>query len=150
MVIRPLTEKEGKNTEKKNVEELELTTSEGRIEQIRIVVSSYQSNNSLCVGMFSLEDGYPSPCGNLTIDLPGEVPEYCAYIDTDNIPESEDFLTKNAIAEFTGLEKKWGNVSYPLYLFEPERLRELCPEGMKKYDAEKGINQKQNEMNICR
>lgn len=108
MVIRPLTEKEGKNTEKKNVEELELTTSEGRIEQIRIVVSSYQSNNSLCVGMFSLEDGYPSPCGNLTIDLPGEVPEYCAYIDTDNIPDSEDFLTKNAIAEVYGLGEKVG------------------------------------------
>ena len=135
MEIRSLTEKEGKNTEKRNMDELALTTSEGRIEQIRIVVSSYQSNNSLCMGMFSLEDGYPSPCGNLTIDLPGEVPEYCAYIDTDTIPE---------------LEKKWGNVSYPLYLFEPERLRELCPEGMKKYEAEKGINQKHNEMNKSR
>ena len=52
MELRLVAEKEGKNTEKKNMDDLALTTSEGRIEQIRIVISSYQSNNSLCMGNF--------------------------------------------------------------------------------------------------
>lgn len=130
-----------------NKKGLTLTTSDGSIEQIRLVVSSYRDNSSLCVGMFSLESGYPSPFGNLTINLPGTVPEYWAYVDINMIPELEDFLTQNKIAEFTGLEKQRGSVSDPLYLFEPEKLRELCPEGMETYETEKGLNQKRHEFN---
>ena len=62
-------------------------------------------------------------------------PDYCGYIDTNDMPEIEKFLTENDIGQFTGFMGYSGFCSYPMYSFNAEKLRELCPEGMAQYEA---------------
>ena len=64
--------------------------------------------------------------------------DYCGYIDTNNMPELANFIEDNDIGEFTGLTKRSGFCEYPLYLFNPEKLRELCPDGMEAYERSIG------------
>lgn len=49
---------------------------------------------------------------------------------------------ENKIAEFAGMEYKSGYHSYPLYLFNAEKLRGLCPDGMAAYEQENGLDKK--------
>ena len=62
-------------------------------------------------------------------------PDYCGYLDTNNMSEIERFIKENGIGEFTGWKQRSGFCSYPLYKFDPEKLRELCPKGMAEYEA---------------
>ena len=82
---------------------LELKTQFGTTESVTLTVNTYVDNNSLYVGMTTAEDGFPEPYGDVTVNLLSSVPPYCAFVDTNNMPELEDFLVKNGIAEFTGL-----------------------------------------------
>lgn len=73
------------------------------------------------------------------------MPDYCAYVDINNMPELEKFIEENEIGEFTGLTGRSGFCEYPLYLFDPEKLRELCPEGMAMYEHSIGADKKPEE-----
>ena len=89
--------------------------------------------------MVSHEEGNTEPYGDLTITLDGKVPDYCAYVDLNNMPELEKFIEENHMGEFSGLVKQSGFSQYPLYMFDAEKLRELCPEGMKMYEDSIGV-----------
>lgn len=47
------------------------------------------------------------------------------YVDTNNCPYAEEFLTKNNIAVNTGLSRSSGFCRYPLYVLTPEFIEEL-------------------------
>lgn len=121
---------------------LELKTQFGTTENVTLTVNTYVDNNSLYVGMTTAEDGFPEPYGDVTVNLLSSVPPYCAFVDTNNMPELEDFLVKNGIAEFTGLMQKSGYCSYPLYQFNVEKMRGLCPDGMAAYEQVNGLDKK--------
>ena len=127
--------------EEKAVGTLELNTQFGT-EQVQLTVNSYNNNRSLYVGLTTTEDGFPEPFGNVTVNLTTSVPAYCAFVDTNNMPELEDFLVKNGIAEFTGLSQQSGFCQFPLYLFDAEKLRELCPDGMADYERINRLDRK--------
>lgn len=133
-------EPEGKEQE----ETLELETMFGPV-QVVLTVNTYADNKSLYVGLTTMEDGFPSPYGNVTVNLIRDVPAYCAFVDTNNMPELKDFLAKNGIAKPTGLEQKSGYCSYPLYLFDEKKMRELCPDGMAAYEQENGLDKKREK-----
>lgn len=124
---------------------LEINTFFGSTKQVQVTINTYQDNKSLYVGLTTSEEGYSEPYGNLTVNLSVEAPKYCAFVDTNNMPGAEDFLVKNKIAVFTGLTQSSGFCTYPLYLFNPERLEELCPDGMADYERENGLNRKPQE-----
>ena len=67
--------------------------------------------------------------GTLTINLNyadcNPAPEDCAYLDTNNIPEVEEFVTKNKLEEFTGMRKQSGYCTYPLYRFDMAKIRSI-------------------------
>lgn len=130
--------------------DLQLTDPFGNTWQVQVEVDVYLDNKSLCVSLTTMEDGIPEPYGNVTVNLDGTVPNYCAYVDTNNMPDIEAFLVENGIAESTGLLKGSGYCVYPLYLFNPERLRGLCPEGMAAYEAENGIKRTEKKEEKCR
>ncbi len=129
-------------TEEKTEGTLELETKFGTTENVTLTVNTYVDNNSLYVGMTTEEDGFPEPYGDVTVNLLSSVPPYCAFVDTNNMPELEDFLVKNGIAEFTGIEQRSGYCSYPLYLFSAEKMRGLCPDGMAAYEQANGFDKK--------
>lgn len=80
--------------------------------------------------------------GNLAILLAGSNGDYdvistnfdflgikgAAYVDVNNFPDIEDLLLKTGIAEKTPLTKQSGFVTYPLYIFNMEILREESPQ----------------------
>lgn len=133
------TEQKEAIQEEKTAGTLELKTSYGTTEQVTVTVNAYSDNKSLYVGLETNEDGFPEPYGDVTVNLSGVRPSYCAFVDTNNMPELEAFLVEKGIAEFTGLEHKSGFCNYPLYLFAPDKLRELCPDGMAAYERENGL-----------
>ena len=129
---------------------LELKTKFGTTENVTLTVNTYVDNNSLYVGMTTMEDGFPEPYGDVTVNLLSSVPPYCAFVDTNNMPELEDFLVKNKIAEFTGIEQRSGYCSYPLYLFDAEKMREFCPDEMAVYEQANGLDKKQDRKEVSR
>ena len=136
------TEEKGQEPEEKTQGTLELKTQFGTTENVTLTVNTYVDNKSLYVGMATAEDGVPEPYGDVTVNLLSSVPAYCAFVDTNNMPELEDFLVGNGIAEFTGIQQRSGYCSYPLYLFDVEKMRELCPDGMAAYEQENGFDKK--------
>ena len=136
------TEEKGQGLEEKTQGTLELKTQFGTTENVALTVNTYVDNKSLYVGMTTEEDGFPEPYGDVTVNLLTSVPPYCAFVDTNNMPELEDFLVENGIAEFTGIQQRSGYCSYPLYLFDVEKMRGLCPDGMAAYEQENGFDKK--------
>lgn len=152
----PVEPKKEKTEEKEQVQKektegtLELQTHFGTTKNVTLTVNTYMDNDSLYVGMTTMEDGFPEPYGDVTVNLLPSVPSYCAFVDTNNMPELEDFLVKNGIAEFTGLEQQSGFCNFPLYLFHAEKLRELCPDGMVAYEQKNGLNRKEQKVEKSR
>jgi hypothetical protein len=117
---------------------LKLETSWGDTQEVSLEINSYLNNKGLYIGLVSYGEDYPEPYGDITVNLNKKAPDYCGYVDVNNMPELEKFLQENEIGEFTGIVQRSGFVEYPLYLFDVEKLRELCPEGMAEYEANIG------------
>ncbi|GFH88770.1 hypothetical protein IMSAGC002_00008 [Lachnospiraceae bacterium] len=144
------TEEKEQGQEEKKEGTLELKTRFGTTENVTLTVNTYVDNNSLYVGMTTMGDGFPEPYGDVTVNLLTSVPPYCAFVDTNNMPELENFLVKNGIAEFTGMMQQSGYCSYPLYLFSGEKMRGLCPDGMAAYEQVNGLDKKQERKEVSR
>lgn len=112
-----------------------------RGEQLRVVfgVGRYEDNRSLYIGMYDISEGEPDPYADVTVNLDGKPPHYCAYIDVANVPELAAFLEENKIAYPTGLFKRSGFNEYPLYVFDVEVLRRMGANGLAEYEKDNGI-----------
>lgn len=121
---------------------LEFKTDFGTIEQVALEAGACRNDGSLYVALTAVGDGYPEPYGNVTVNLERKIPLYCAFVDTNNMPEAEDFLINNGLASFTGLVQESGYCTYPLYRFDAEMLRQLSPGGMAAYEQKNGLTQK--------
>lgn len=120
-----------------------LETKIGVTENVSLQVSPYPDNGCLCIKLITWNEGYPEPFGYLTVNLPGSIPDYYAYIDTDSMPEFEEFVVTNGLGTFTGFEKKDRYGVYPLYSFNKDLLKELCPEGMTLYENQLNHNERE-------
>ena len=111
-------------------------------------IQQYMNNGNMYIGLGCNEEGYLEPFADLTVNLGDTTPNYCAYVDTNNLPDAETFVTDNELGTFTGFVKRSGYCEYPLYMFNPDKLRELCPDGLAMYEKNKGIvseNKQKNE-----
>lgn len=102
---------------------------------VSLEISRYLNNGCIYIGLVTNEEGFPEPYGDLTVNLEGRVPDYCGYVDLNNMPELEKFMEENDLGEFTGLTKRSGFCEYPLYMFNVDKLREMSPDGMQVYEA---------------
>lgn len=102
--------------------------------KLELEISSYMDNNRIYIGLVEVDGEYPEPFADLTVNISAPCPDYCGYVDINNCPELEGFIEKYGLGEFTGLMGNSGFCSYPLYLFDPEKLREVAPEGMENFE----------------
>ena len=101
---------------------------------LELEINSYMDNNRLYIGLVEVGGEYPEHFADLTVNISAPCPDYCGYVDTNNCPELEGFIEKHGLGEFTGLMGGSGFCSYPLYLFNPEKLREAAPEDMELFE----------------
>ena len=99
---------------------LELNTQWGNIEKVQLEISNYMNNNGLYIGLNAVSGEYPESYGDITVNLDGKAPDYCGYVDINNMPELEKFIEENELGEFTGLTKRSGFCEFPLYMFNPD------------------------------
>lgn len=98
--------------------------------QVTFDIQQYMNNRAMFIGLMCNEDGYEEPFGDVTVNLSVAAPNYCGYLNVNDMPDIEKFITDNDIGEFTGFTQRSGFCEYPLYLFNVDKLRELCPDGM--------------------
>lgn len=117
--------------------------------QVKLEISSYLSNGRLSVSLMEIKKGRKQEYGSLTVNLDTPAPDYCGYLDTNNLGNVEKFVTDNDLGEFTGLVGRSGYCEYPLYLFHVEKLRELCPEQMAAYEQRiDGTDKEQEQQKV--
>lgn len=129
---------------------MELATQWGSTVEVQLEINNYMNNNGLYLGLMGREDDYFEPYGDISVNLGTKAPDYCAYVDLNNMPELEQFIEENDLGEFTGLTQRSGFCEYPLYMFNVDKLRELCPDGMSTYEANIGIAKKPETKEMCR
>lgn len=113
--------------------------------EVKLDIQQYADNGRIAVRLISNEEGYPELFGSLTVNIDAPAPNYCGYLDTNNLSTAEKFVTENRLGEFTGLTGRSGFCEYPLYLFNADQLRELCPDGMMKYEQSIGTLKRASE-----
>ena len=129
---------------------IELATQWGSSVEVQLEINSYMNNNRLYLGLMVREVDYFELYGDISVNLGMKAPDYCAYVDLNNMPELEKFIEENDLGEFTGLTQRSGFCEYPLYMFNVDKLRELCPDGMAIYEANIGIAKKQETKEMSR
>lgn len=120
-------------------EKLEIQSPWSGKELVEIEINSYGNNKRIYIGLNSEYDGVMEPYGDLTVNIDAPCPDYSGYLDTNNNPDLERFVVENNLGEFTGFSGQSGFCSYPLYSFNVERLRELCPDGLESYERLNGL-----------
>ena len=106
--------------------------------EVQLDIQTYQNNGRIFIGLITNEDGYPEPFADVTVNIDAPAPNYCGYLDTNNLSNVERFVCENDLGEFTGLTGRSGFCEYPLYLFNVDKLRELFPSEMEVYEQSIG------------
>lgn len=90
-----------------------------------LMKGTYQTNGNLAI-LFQENDADDFDFA-MTTNLPMKLPDGCALIDVNNLPEAEvtAFLVENHIAEPTGNTYQSGFVVYPEFRFYPEVLEKM-------------------------
>ena len=87
--------------------------------EVKIEESRYMNNGNLAISLMCYDDEFNfwEPYGRLTVNFDEKLPANHAYVDTNNMPNAEDFINENKLGEFTGKYKISGFCCYPLYKF---------------------------------
>ena len=118
--------------------------------QVTLDIQQYMNNKSMYIGLMCREYGYDEPFGDVTVNLSFEALDYCGYLNVNDMPDIEQFITDNELGEFTGFTQRSGYCEYPLYMFNVDKLRELCPDGMEMYEANIGMERKPETKELSR
>lgn len=118
--------------------------------EVTLNIQTYQNNGRIFIGLVSHEEGDTEPFGDVTVNIGDFAPDYCGYLDTNNLSNVEEFITENDLGEFTGFIGRSGYCQYPLYMFNVDKLRELCPEQMDAYERSIGVVSKEQEIEKSR
>ncbi len=86
--------------------------------EVELDIQTYHNNGRIFIGLITNEDGYPEPFGDVTVNIDAPAPDYCGYLDTNNLSNVENFIRENDLGEFTGLTGRSGYCEYPLYLVQ--------------------------------
>ena len=76
--------------------------------QVTFDIQQYMNNRAMFIGLMCNEDGYEEPFGDVTVNLSVAAPNYSGYLNVNDMPDIEKFITDNDIGEFTGFTQRSG------------------------------------------
>lgn len=88
---------------------------------VDLQVGKYDNGN-LCIQIFS-QSG--EPIGRLTANCYLTLPDLYICVDVNNIPNAENFIKDNDLAEPTGMVLHSGFCEYPIYVCNVNKLEEI-------------------------
>ena len=63
--------------------------------EVELDIQTYHNNGRIFIGLITNEDGYPEPFGDVTVNIDAPAPDYCGYLDTNNLSNVENFIREN-------------------------------------------------------
>lgn len=88
---------------------------------VTIKTSKYLCGNNLYI---ELDGKVAEPFAILTVNLPEwTLPNNIAFVDTNNCPWAEKFISDNKLGKPTGIKAASGYCTYPQYRFDMEKLK---------------------------
>ena len=60
--------------------------------QVTFDIQQYMNNRAMFIGLMCNEDGYEEPFGDVTVNLPVAAPNYCGYLNVNDMPDIESLL----------------------------------------------------------
>lgn len=95
---------------------------------VEVKRSKYRNNDSLAIVL--IPEGCPEEYSVITVNI-DDTNVFCcpfnekAFVDTNNYPDIEKFLTENELATPVGVLGQSGYCIYPLYAFDLEKIPEM-------------------------
>ena len=103
-------------------------------QRVMVNVEKYYSTNTLAIELVcvpSEDTPYEEPYAVITVNLDGTTygnsqhqSDVRAFVDTNNYPWAEEFLTRNGLAKACEIYGRSGFCTYPLYEFNLEAFYE--------------------------
>lgn len=99
--------------------------------EVQLTKEDYHGGN-LAIILWSYTEEFQDheEYATLTVNL-GSVPGGCAFLDTNNLPNAEQFVLDNCLGKPTGWKQQSGYCTYPLYKFDLEKLEKISEECIK-------------------
>lgn len=91
---------------------------------VTLEVTKYR-NGTTAITVTDHSEGYPQPYCTLTVNFEevAVLEEDLAFVDVNNCPWAEEFITDLEIAFPTGITHRSGYVVYPLYMFSLKEIQ---------------------------
>jgi len=88
---------------------------------VELRLGKYYDNKNLAVDLFDPVEG---PFARLTVNLGKKLPANQAFLDVNNCPWAEEFVSENGLGKSAGKIGFSGYCAYPLYEFNTEVLND--------------------------
>lgn len=111
-----------------------LKTKYSTYHDVKLQVNNYSYGNNLALQLY---DAYGEPLCSMTTNFGKDLPFGYSYVDTNNLPEIEEFIKEYGLGAPTGKFMQSGYCSYPLYKFNMGVLNELDNSGVAQYQIVK-------------
>lgn len=63
------------------------------------------NNKAMYIGLMCNEDGYDEPFGDVTVNLSVAAPNYCGYLNVNDMPDIEKFITEMSLGSLQDLHR---------------------------------------------
>lgn len=104
----------------------------GDMVEVKLTKEAYSNNGSLAIILWSYNPEFEDheEYATLTVNF-GMTSSDHAFLDTNNLPNAEEFVIDNELGEHTGQFNHSGYCTYPLYKFDIEKLEKISDECIK-------------------
>ncbi len=97
-------------------------TGYGKTYEVTVTKTTYANNGNMAIAL-TCKNG--EPYGMLTVNLNDVLPDGYAYVDTNNMPNAEEFIKENNLGTFAERYAYSGFCRYPLYKFNLDSIEEV-------------------------